>query len=208
MSMWELGDVLFRVVGERTILLTEIGSRCFGDHHERSDLDLFEVHVDPLREVLFRGPSTSGRHLRSGRVDLHSYEVSHVVREIVRGNVNFLIGVLSPIILFSTKEGSLLRDVTSANIHKGFYRSIEGIVKARLKAGSEKDIRMARRYISLGFSLVRDGVLSLSSFEGDLEELRREFTSSSLKKRADEEELIDAVVRIRLTMAGLSKIDC
>ena len=204
--MWKLRDVLFRVIGSRTILLTEIGSRCFGDHHEGSDLDLFEVHVDPLREVLFRGPSTSGKHIQFGHVDLHSYEISQVVKEIIRGNVNFLIGVLSPVVVFSTEEGSILRKVVSANVHKGFYRSIEGIVRSRLRAGSEKDIRLARRYISLGLSMLRRGEVRLSACRGNLEELEKAFRSSPLRERADERELIDTVVRIRLSMAGFPEI--
>jgi len=80
---------------------TQIGSHLWKMNHEGSDNDYFTVHIVPSEDIL-NGSITklSSKVMKIEGDDFVSHEVGKVVDEIIKGNVNFLTGIMSNIIVY------------------------------------------------------------------------------------------------------------
>jgi hypothetical protein len=86
--------------------VTNVGSHMWKMNHENSDTDLFQIYVTDTKELL-RGnfdyvhSSSSSNNGKQGKekVEIVRHELQKVIVELIDGNVNFLWGVMSPIVL-------------------------------------------------------------------------------------------------------------
>lgn len=133
---------------------TNVGSHMWKMNHENSDTDLFQVYLTDTKELLkgnfdynHSSSSSSNGKLGKDKVEIVKHELQKVINEVINGNVNFLWGVMSPIVLNETSckyttEGQFalpypffsydsylddLRSIVMANPSKGIYNSTHGL---------------------------------------------------------------------------------
>jgi hypothetical protein len=83
-----------------------------------------------------------------------SYEIQHVIQELIRGNANFIWGVLSPVVLTETNRlvVSWLRHTVNQTAAKNIAPSIRGIATACLvdiwrgKKCASDPLQIAKKY--------------------------------------------------------------
>jgi len=92
----------FRLLGisdreGRMLLRTEVGSHMWRMNRPNSDDDYFEVYLGSTRHILLGGSFrlTQGRD-ELGRLDWSCHELGVMVEQLIKGNINFIIGVNSP----------------------------------------------------------------------------------------------------------------
>ena len=122
--------VLFRTI---------VGSHMWGQHHSESDTDLFKCYVFDSRSFLLGNRHDGGHHSedKEKNEETTSYEIGHVIRQLQKGNVNFLWGVMSPkVALFNTNINPNvwdLRKIVLDNLSKNYVHSIRGFAMHNLK---------------------------------------------------------------------------
>lgn len=120
---------------EPTILFkTIIGSYMWNQQHEGSDTDYFKVYVFDSRSFLLGNRHSGGHHSedKEKNEEIVSYEIGHVIRELQKGNVNFLWGVLSPKLVFARDEYIELVKIVFNNLSKNCIHSIRGFAMHNL----------------------------------------------------------------------------
>jgi len=112
---------------------TMVGSHIWKMNNEDSDEDYFEIYLDTT-ENLFRGtPHNKSKFTQVDGVDTHSHELGHVIEQLLKGNINFVIGVTSPITVISNEHFEELKKITYRNISKNIYHSIHGMARHNYK---------------------------------------------------------------------------
>lgn len=103
--------------------------------HDLSDIDLIVAYaIDP--KVLLRGDSYKESiqiHDKENKVDTTYHEIHKVVKEVIKGNVNFLWAVTSPLPIETTHELLQLRSMLQAHPSKNCFHSIRGLAKSNVK---------------------------------------------------------------------------
>ena len=125
---------------EPTILFrTIVGSHMWGQHHSQSDKDLFECYVFDSRSFLL-GNRHDGGHKSKNKEkneEKDSFEIGHVIRQLLKGNVNTLWGVMSPkldLVLANIDPNVWdLRMIVQNNLSKSTAHSIRGFAIHNLK---------------------------------------------------------------------------
>jgi len=115
---------------------TIVGSKMWGQHRSDSDTDLFECYVFDSRSFLLGNTHDGGHSSKKGNEDKDSFEIGHVVRQLIKGNVNFLWGVMSPkVIMYRHMDQNIfdLRKIVKDNLSKATTYSIRGFVIHNLK---------------------------------------------------------------------------
>lgn len=127
---------------EKTILFrTIVGSHMWGQHHSESDIDKFEIYIFDSRSFLLGNRHDGGHHSevekKGIKIEKDTYEIGHVVRQLLKGNINFLWGVMSPKFDLVTTNSTWgvwdLRRMTRENLSKATTHSIRGFAIHNLK---------------------------------------------------------------------------
>jgi predicted nucleotidyltransferase len=147
--------------------------------HAGSDLDLWRIYVADSREILTGTGNTRSRetkvqdfdsddplHYQNDkyyyRVDIVEHEAGSVVQQLLKGNLNYIVGVLSPFVRVTSLAFGHLRKITCRSIAKNCYHAIHGMAKHNYKkyVESGKDDSTHRcnkimRVIQFGIRLLR-----------------------------------------------------
>lgn len=142
---------------------TLVGSHMWSMQHPGSDEDHFICHIVPTREVLNTPTkdilSQPGYQksvfLPDEKTDQSIHEVGVVVEHLMRGSVNFLWGVMSPIIVKKSTWHDELKEIVQKNVARNCYHSIHGLAihNFRKYIESGKDAS-PKRYITIARSIV------------------------------------------------------
>lgn len=125
---------------KKTILFrTIVGSHMWGQEHEGSDKDTFECYIFDSRSFLLGNRHDGGHKSKNEEKneEKDSFEIGHVIRMLLKGNINFLWGVMSPKIdlcvtnIDPTMWG--LRRITEQNLSKATMYSVKGFAIHNLK---------------------------------------------------------------------------
>lgn len=139
---------------------TQVGSHLWKMNHEGSDNDYFAVHITPTEDIL-NGSITklSSKVMKIKGDDYVSHEVGKVVDELIKGNINFLIGIMSDIIVYDRSCYLYeLRDLikeygqTKACVHSIKGLAIHNYTKFIL--GNENDPNISKKCKIINRSLV------------------------------------------------------
>ena len=118
---------------------TIVGSHMWGQHRSDSDTDLFKCYVFDTKSFLLGNTHDGGHRSVNKEKDeeTDSFEIGHVIRQLLKGNINFLWGVMSPKVQMTARdvEPSLwdLRQIVLDNLSKATMYSIKGFVIHNLK---------------------------------------------------------------------------
>lgn len=87
------------------LFTTTCGSHAWKMNTETSDIDLFTVYIVPSKSILDGTNHGHNSHFSTSDIeDNVSHEIGKVINELIKGNINFLVGVLSPIINYQYKS--------------------------------------------------------------------------------------------------------
>jgi len=166
----------------RILSRTNVGSHMWGMERPDSDIDLFEIYLEDTAEILL------GRDCKSYCTkipctppkDIAGHELGKAMNMVIRGNVNFVWGVFSPIVETTTKEFEQLKKLAELNTSKLMYKSIHGMSKHNIEhlnqAGlTEKKARTILRTIDFGINFLQTGTYK---FKKNTEELPGDYKST------------------------------
>lgn len=92
----------------RTLWITNMGSHVWQMNRPDSDIDIFTSYVVPSKDILSGVNRGYGSHasggLCVGEMDTVSHEIGKIVEQLIKGNINFLIGTLSPLVMFERDD--------------------------------------------------------------------------------------------------------
>lgn len=173
---------------------TIIGSHMWGMEHPGSDTDFMEVYIADSKEFLkgnYR-KYEGGIEIKDSdkKIDITRYEIGFFIRQLIKGNCNFIWGLFSPLVVydFSTPcyfqlygEPEILyelREIFMNNLSKACYHSIRGLAVKNAKKYLTKDkysdkwqkkLKLICRTLIFGVILLELGEINfeLSFYLGD-----------------------------------------
>jgi len=172
------------------LFTTTIGSHLWSMEHANSDTDLFQVYVASTEDILKGTANLKSIFIQKDNVDTHKHEVGKVIEQLLKGNLNFLVGVVSPIVnaCYAYEEpigdGSCeyemklplyeLQKIVKENIAKNCYHSIHGLAVGNYKKYIESGLdntpqRCAKvlRTLAFGITLLYTGKFEFAPKTGE-----------------------------------------
>jgi len=96
----------------QNLWITNIGSHVWLMNRPDSDVDIFTAYVVPSEDILSGRNKGYGSHHSNGDIDRVSHEIGKIVEQLIKGNINFLIGTLSPLVMFEHDDClTMLKDI-------------------------------------------------------------------------------------------------
>lgn len=143
------------------LFATRVGSHAFKMNRPDSDTDIFKCYIAPSSGFLI-GKQHKGSHFnQSNNVDTTSTEIGIVVNQLLKNNVNYLINVMSPLIISYSKELRELQVLTQKNLSKQCFDSVYGLAYHNYrryivsgKQNTEKKRKIIARTILFGQHLL------------------------------------------------------
>lgn len=105
---------------------TIVGSHAWKMNRPDSDIDSFQVYVVPTKDILM-GLKRQNSHFTAGDRDQFRHEIGVVIEQLLSGNFNFIVGVMSPEIITNNYGLNLLKHIVVRNLAKNCYNSIHGL---------------------------------------------------------------------------------
>ena len=162
--------------GYTHLFSTLVGSHVWGMNHAESDIDLFVCYVAPSTDFLIGKTHNKSHSSNVNGVERSSSEVGKVIIQLLKNNINYLVCVLSPRVEFTTPEHKRLVDLTYMNLHKGSFRSINGLACGMYrryigqdKGDTQKVRRTMLRTLNFGITLLKEGVVEFTTVTHDVE---------------------------------------
>jgi len=204
----------------KTLWQTEIGSRMWNMQREDSDTDIFKAYIIPTTDILSGKNKGCGSHFNStDKIDTTSHEIGKIIDMLIRGNVNFIWSVMSPIIVDDSEELRELRTIVENNVAKNCFHSIHGLAVHNYKRYIENDKDLSSKRINtiirtlfFGMNLLEKGEfhfdrLILKYNKKDVEEsihdLEEIYNITDLPEKPDEKPYRDYLLKLRLKELGL-----
>lgn len=204
----------------KIIFETMVGSHMWGMQHGGSDEDHFLCYLAPTREILSGELVYPVRfsHFEHGEMrDTSAHEAQSVVGQLIKGNVNFLWGVMSPVVVKTSKWHDELREIAGRNLAKNCYHSIHGLAvhnyRKYIESGkdtSEKRCNTIVRSIHFGIRILVEGRIGFApvsmvfpeQVKTAMSALEQAYQESKLPERPNEKEFRDWLFRLRVSDLG------
>ena len=89
---------------------TNVGSHVWKMNRPDSDIDLFTAYIISSKDILSGRNHGCGSHnYQSHSEDRVSHEIGKIINELIKGNINFLVGTLSDLVIW--QRGTVLTDL-------------------------------------------------------------------------------------------------
>ena len=203
---------------ENVLFVTIVGSHVWNMNTPESDTDYMIVFQQPTYDIL------SGRALEMNRPqkkyvdtenrDLQYMEIGHLVNLLIKGNVNAIWAVTTPIITQDSPVLRDLRDITIKNLSRMSYASIRGMAisqyndnEKRPKMPSNKAYKTCLRTLNFGVTLFDTGKIvfaPVTHVVGQTEILERfddlsdAYERTTLPERPNEQEFRNFLYDLRV----------
>ena len=115
------------------IFVTLNGSHAWNNTETIHDVDIFAVYAQDPSEVLVGDIPKPECIQNLPLVDLNRFEIGHVVRQLEKGNINFIVGVMSPRVIVTSLWHKGLKRVFRDNPSRALCNSILGLAEGHLK---------------------------------------------------------------------------
>lgn len=201
----------------KEIFRTMVGSHMWGMQHEGSDTDYFVCYTAPAKTLL-DGTAEERGYLKSfvfkeNGNDIVYHEAGKVVEQLLKGNVNFLWGVMSPCMVVSNAWHEKLKQIVRKNMAKNCYHSIHGLAlhnyKKYIESGkdpSEKRCNTIVRTLGFGISILVRREFEFFPFMGAtpddilrrIGDLEKEHDASKLPEKPNDAEYREWLLSLRL----------
>jgi len=205
----------------KTLFISCVGSHMWGMQIQESDIDLVMIYIAPTRAIL-RGERISPTvrqqiTARGGEIyDTLGWEMGHLINQLVKGNVNAIWYVTSPLVIKPSIIQEELSALVQANLCRDTYHSVKGMAQSQIKSEEKpaekpriagKGYRTALRTMNFGIALLSEGricyapVLHNPEAEEVMEKMRRleeAYEASLLPDRPDENAFREFLLRLRM----------
>lgn len=207
----------------KTLWVTNIGSHAWLMNRPDSDIDIFTAYIVPSKDILSGKNHGYGSHCSggsgAGEEDKVSHEIGKIIDELIKGNINFLVGTLSPIIISQHKDClTALRDIVNEHGQtKACVNSIRGLAVHNYKKfiiGSDtardypliKKCNTINRVLLFGINLLNGNDFefkpvkdqTLEDVKKLLEEFDKTVAESKLSEKTDPEPFRNYLFDIRM----------
>jgi uncharacterized protein len=199
------------------LFISCVGSHMWGMQSPESDIDLVVIYIAPTRAIL-RGEriSLTVRQEIAARdgenYDTLGWEIGHLINQLIKGNVNAIWYVTSPLVIKPSVIQEELSALVQANLCRDTYHSIKGMAESQIKSEEKpkiagKGYRTALRTINFGIKLLSEGricfasVLCTPKAEEVMEKMCRleeAYEASRLPERPDEDAFRELLLRLRI----------
>lgn len=207
---------------------TNIGSHAWLMNRPDSDIDLFTAYIIPTKDLL-RGKNRGfGSHCSGssgkGEEDKVSHEIGKIVDELIKGNINFLVGTLSPFVI-SRHEIDCLTELKNILIEHGQTKvcthSIRGLAvhnyrKYIIGSDTARDYPLTKkcntinRVLLFGINLLNGNGFEFKPVQNQtpedvkvlLEEFDKVVIASKLPDKTNPEPFRDYLFKIRMMELG------
>ena len=106
---------------------TVVGSHIWDMDTEASDTDIFQAYIAPSIEILKGTAKTKSKFMQEEDKDIAQHEIGKIVDQLLKGNFNFIVGVMSPIIVKSNRYHEALKQIITVQLSKNCYHSVHGM---------------------------------------------------------------------------------
>lgn len=176
-----------------------------------SDIDLFKCNIAPTRDILSGNMHDHCHFSQTGKIDTQSGEIGKTVRMLIAGNVNYIWGVHSPIIVEDSPELQELRRLSTPSANC-FY-SIRGLALHNLNPEKKtKDLKHRKtiyRSVRFGinmlegkgycFNKVEESDISIERIEESIKELETAKENTSIPEKPENaDKMINWLVDLRI----------
>ena len=125
---------------------TNVGSHMWKMNRPDSDVDMCVVYMMNSKDNLL-GKHIRGKQTQEGEIDTVYYELGHMINHLIKGNVNFIWAVMSPIKIQEYKSSLReLREIVMTNLSKNCFNSINGLTKHNIHHFIDKGDRYSKLY--------------------------------------------------------------
>ena len=163
----------FKTEHGHEILFANIsGAHLFGTASERSDVDLRGCYIVPTSDLLRFSKPRDTIELSAGVAEIQFHEAEKFLSLMVKGNMNFIEEVKSPLRVVDTPVAEDFRRLADLSLSKETFRHVQGMSIHTKKHGQKENFTSPKRNLYLlrellrGIILFRDG-----TFESDVSEL-------------------------------------
>lgn len=191
---------------------TMIGSHIWKMNNKDSDEDYFEIYMESTEDIFKGTAKYKSKFNQNDGIDTHQHELGHVINQLLKGNINFIIGITSPILVETNEHFDELRNLTFRNLSKNVYYSIRGMSEGNYKKYvlAEKDTSTRKcnqilRTIEFGIKILKYRQIEYLPFkrgtpkliEKKIKELEDAYTNSTIPEKPDEDELRNYLSKMR-----------
>jgi predicted nucleotidyltransferase len=195
----------------RTLFVTNVGSHMWNMQRPESDIDLFKCNIAPTRDILSGNMHDHCHFSQTDNIDTQASEIGKTVRMLIAGNVNYIWGVHSPIVVENSEELQELRTLSTPSANC-FY-SIRGLALHNLnlekKTKDSKHRKTIYRSIRFGvnilegkgyrFMKVEEPDIFLEDIQNVLKELEDAKANTKLPEHPENEaKMIEWLVDLRI----------
>lgn len=204
---------------EKSMFGSVVGSQAWNMARPDSDEDRFYVFAHDLPDLL-RGTTGKTNYHEAQYlpgVDVSVHEVGKVVDMLVKGNINFVMGMTSPLVTISNGWGTSLSKLTKETIATNVCDSVLGMTAANVKKYASRGPTVERMKAPKMVRVLRfaEGIVSGNGFHFDpvsecgwdtvreaVKDLELARSLSTLPETPDEDSLRDWLLEYRLVSAG------
>jgi predicted nucleotidyltransferase len=204
--------------------ITEVGSTMWKMADLASDRDRIIVYQEPTKNILGgwhyedTKPHKPVRVENGVDIDEQAMEIGHLINLLVKGNINAIWAVCSPIIIKNSPVLHLLRGVVQSEMSKASAASIKGMSvsqaadteKRPVMATNSKGLRTAIRTLRFGITMMNEhkfvfepiSYLNVTDakriYTETLKDFEESIKNSTLPERPDENRLRDILFNLRV----------
>jgi len=201
----------------KTLFISCVGSHMWGMQSKESDIDLVMIYIAPTRAILRaeRISPTIRQQIaaRGGEIyDTLGWEVGHLINQLIKGNVNAIWYVTSPLLIKPSIIQEELSALVQENLSRQTYHSIKGMAESQIKSEAKpgiagKGYRTALRTINFGITLLTEGRICYAPVlnnpgAGEVMEkmgqLKEAYEASRLPELPDGEAFREFLLQLRL----------
>jgi hypothetical protein len=228
----DLGE-LEEMAGNRmkTLFISCVGSHMWGMQSPESDIDLVMIYIAPTRALL-RGekilPTVRQQITARGGeyYDTLGWEIGHLINQLIKGNVNAIWYVCSPLVIKPSTIQEELSALVHANLCRQTYHSIKGMAQSQIKSEEKpaqdpriagKGYRTALRTINFGISLLSEGRICFApvfhtpgakEVTEKMRQLDEAYVASRLPDQPDEDAFREFLLRRRMEEMARGRETC
>jgi predicted nucleotidyltransferase len=132
------------------LFITNVGSHMWRMERPDSDVDLFRAFIVPTKMILMGKHHKDSDFKQKDGVDTASHEIGVVISQLLKGNVNYLWGVMSPLVVERRADYlDELREIMQKGMAKNCFNSIRGLAihnyKKYIEAGKVEGDKMTKK---------------------------------------------------------------
>lgn len=199
------------------LFISCVGSHMWKMENQESDIDLVIIYIAPTRSIL-RGeriaPAVRQQiTARKGEIyDTLGWEIGHLINQLIKGNVNAIWYVTSPLVIKSSAIQEELSAMVRGNLSRQTYHSLKGMAESQIKSEAKPNIagkgyKTALRTMDFGIKLLLQGRICFAPIlhnpaAGEVKErmcqLEEAYKKSPLPDRPDEDAFREFLLRLRI----------